>query len=223
MSAVGEVRSPVIEREPGLSMDIYEPVEMRRMLGRLGARVKIKALSVGDYQLSDEVCIERKTVPDFFKSMYSGRLGYQLQLLASSFHTPILLIEGVPEYHPGINLKSYYAYISKLVLTSPIEILQTPNMSSSGVLISLMYTKMGSAPSTPRMRPVKSRGQGEAAIQVLAQFPGIGPVLSWRLLDRFKTLRSVFKASGEEMGRVKGLGRGKVRRMIDLLDFSIEG
>jgi Fanconi anemia group M protein len=203
-------------------MDIYEPAEMRRMLGRLGVIVNISALSVGDYQLSNEVCIERKTVSDFLKSMYSGRLGYQLQLLASSFNTPILLIEGVPEYHSGINLKSYYAYISKLVLTSPIEILQTPNMSSSGVLISLMYQKMGSVPTAPRMRPPKSRGQGEAAIQVLAQFPGIGPVLSWRLLDEFKTLRSVFKASEKAMERVKGLGRGKVRDIIDLLDFSIE-
>jgi Fanconi anemia group M protein len=223
MSAtLGELKSSAIAKEPGIHMDIYEPVEMRRTLGRLGVDVNISALSVGDYQLSDEVCIERKTISDFLKSMYTGRLGYQLQLLGSSFHTPILLIEGVPEYHAGINLKSFYAYVSKLVLTSPIGILQTPNMSSSGILISLMSLKMGSSPSIPRMRPAKSLGQGEAAIQVLAQFPGIGPVLSWRLLEEFKSLRSIFKATEKAMGKVKGLGRGKIKNFFDLLDFEVE-
>jgi Fanconi anemia group M protein len=221
MSAVGEVQPVGIEREPNLYMDIYEPVEMRRTLGRMGVKVSVSALSIGDYQLSNEVCIERKTISDFLKSMYSGRLGYQLQMMSNSFSTPILLIEGVPEYHAGINLKSFYAYVSKLVLTSPIEILQTPNMSSSGVLISLMFTKIGSMPTIPRMRPIKSRGRGEMAIQVLAQFPGIGPVLSWRLLEEFKSLRSVFQATEDAMGKVKGLGRGKVRNFLDLLDFKV--
>ncbi len=204
-------------------MDIYEPVQMRRALHRLGVQVAVSTLGVGDYQLSDSICIERKTVSDFLNSMYSGRLGYQLQLLASSFRMPFLLVEGRPEYHTRpVNLKSFYAYLSKLVLSSPIGLLQTPNIESSAVLISLMLQKSGGSSPRPRLRPTKVRTRNEGVLQVLGSFPGIGPVLSSRLLRKFKTLREAFRAPEEAIAEVKGIGRGRARDVVSLLDHPFE-
>lgn len=206
-----------------ISMDIYEPAEMRRALVKLGIEVTVAYLGVGDYVLSDLICIERKTVSDFLSSMYSGRLGYQLHHLSGTFRMPFLLIEGRPEYRPRVvNMKSFYGYLSRLVLSSPIGLLQTPDMATSALLISLMSQKIGGSPSNPRLRPTKARGEKETALLLLETLPGVGPVLSRRLLEEFRSLRSVLQAPHESMSKVRGLGGRRARRIVDLLDRTFE-
>ena len=209
---------------PRISMDIYEPVTMRRALGKFGVEVVVSVLGVGDYLLSDSVCIERKTISDFLASMYSGRLGYQLQLLANSFKMPFLLIEGRPEYYPRtINMKSFYAYLSKLVLSSPIGLIQTPDMPASALLISLMFQKLGNGPSIPHLRlRNKARSETEMVLRVMDSFPGIGPVLSTRMLRKLKTLRSVFQAQEKTIAEIKGVGKRKAKSLMTLLDYVFE-
>jgi ERCC4-type nuclease len=208
-------------------MDIYEPAQMRRALGKLGIEVKVSSLNIGDYLISDSVCIERKTVSDFLSSMYSGRLGYQLQLLARSFSMPFLLIEGRPEYHPRtINMKSFYGYLARVLLSSHIGLLQTPDMRSSALLIYLIFQKSGQRPTMPertRLRPPKTRTRRETVLRVLEAFPGIGPVLSGRLLREFKTLRSVFESPADLIGEVEGMGEQKAGEIVRVLDHEYGG
>ncbi len=64
-------------------------------LGRLGADIETAALKVGDYVVSDRVAFERKTVDDFFATLFERReLFSQLMDLAKSYRRPILVIEG---------------------------------------------------------------------------------------------------------------------------------
>ncbi len=200
-------------------MDIYEPAQMRRALGGLGVEVAVSSLSSGDYELSEGICIERKTIPDFLNSMYSGRLGYQLQLLCKSYRNPFLLIEGRPEQYPrAINLSSFYGYLSRLALQSSIGLLQTPSLSSSALLISLMSRKVGSGAPRPRLKPPKGGGTQEALLHILSSFPGIGPVLSARLLRHFGTLRTLFNAGAESIAEVEGIGSHKAKDLSRILD-----
>ena len=52
-------------------------------------------LTVGDYILTDKICVERKSVPsgDLFESFKSGRLLQQIENMSRYFERPILLIE----------------------------------------------------------------------------------------------------------------------------------
>ena len=52
-------------------------------------------LTVGDYILSDEICIERKSVltGDLFESFKSGRLLQQVSNMNQFYKKPVLLIE----------------------------------------------------------------------------------------------------------------------------------
>ena len=52
-------------------------------------------LTVGDYILSDQICVERKAVStnDLFESFRSGRLLQQVTNMERYFEKPILLIE----------------------------------------------------------------------------------------------------------------------------------
>jgi DNA excision repair protein ERCC-4 len=50
-------------------------------------------LSIGDYILSPEMCVERKAIPDLIQSFNSGRLYQQCELMSIYYRHPILLIE----------------------------------------------------------------------------------------------------------------------------------
>lgn len=50
-------------------------------------------LTVGDYILTPDICVERKTVPDLTDSMRSGRLYAQCESMVKYYKNPILLIE----------------------------------------------------------------------------------------------------------------------------------
>jgi DNA excision repair protein ERCC-4 len=48
---------------------------------------------VGDYILSPEMCVERKSLSDLRQSFQSGRLYNQAEAMSKHYKTPILLIE----------------------------------------------------------------------------------------------------------------------------------
>ncbi|KIK60408.1 hypothetical protein GYMLUDRAFT_167820 [Collybiopsis luxurians FD-317 M1] len=50
-------------------------------------------LTVGDYILTPEICVERKSLSDLVSSFNSGRLYTQCELMSVHYKTPILLIE----------------------------------------------------------------------------------------------------------------------------------
>lgn len=50
-------------------------------------------LEVGDYVLSPEICVERKTIPDLRGSLQSGRLYHQAEAMCKHYPISILLIE----------------------------------------------------------------------------------------------------------------------------------
>ncbi|MEM3466070.1 MAG: ERCC4 domain-containing protein, partial [Candidatus Jordarchaeales archaeon] len=74
-------------------------------LARLGAKITFSQLDVGDYVLSERVCVERKTVNDFTSSIIDSRLFQQAKLLAGSYEIPVLLIEGKDVYMPSSNIR----------------------------------------------------------------------------------------------------------------------
>lgn len=50
-------------------------------------------LTVGDYVLTPEICIERKSVSDLISSFASGRLYHQAEVMLQHYKSPMLLIE----------------------------------------------------------------------------------------------------------------------------------
>ena len=54
-------------------------------LSKLNVRVYFSKLSVGDYVLSPEVAVERKSIPDLISSVYDSRIFNQASRIASAF------------------------------------------------------------------------------------------------------------------------------------------
>jgi ERCC4-type nuclease len=54
-------------------------------------------LEVGDYILSPEICVERKSLSDLIQSFNSGRLYSQCESMSAHYKIPVLLIEFDPK------------------------------------------------------------------------------------------------------------------------------
>ena len=80
------VRIVVDEREKGSRIPT--------LLRQAGAIIDFAQLKVGDYIVSPETAIERKTVHDLISSIYDGRLFVQCSELSQHYSKPVVIIEG---------------------------------------------------------------------------------------------------------------------------------
>ncbi len=86
-------------------------------------------LDVGDYILSKDVAVERKSIPDLIQSLASGRLFNQATSLCKYFKKPILLIE-FSEDQPFSLSEFWTEEISSMSISSKLVllILHFPNL-----------------------------------------------------------------------------------------------
>ncbi|KAH9846206.1 hypothetical protein C2E23DRAFT_853988 [Lenzites betulinus] len=74
------------------------------LLHASGLLVLPVTLTVGDYILTPDICVERKSIPDLISSFSSGRLYTQCELMSAHYKQPILLIEF--EEHKSFSLEA---------------------------------------------------------------------------------------------------------------------
>jgi ERCC4-type nuclease len=56
-----------------------------------------RTLNVGDFVLTKEICVERKSIPDLFQSLASGRLYSQVESMGRYYQFPTVVIEFSPD------------------------------------------------------------------------------------------------------------------------------
>lgn len=99
------------------------------MLHREAMVVQPVTLEVGDYILTPEICVERKSISDLFGSLNSGRLFNQAENMKRFYKLPVLLIEFAPgkafslldpsEIGSEISASSIISKLSLLILHFP--------------------------------------------------------------------------------------------------------
>ncbi|CAO1633670.1 unnamed protein product [Sympodiomycopsis kandeliae] len=88
----------VTKEAPRIIFDVRElGSELPGILYKSGMQVEGVTLQVGDYILSPEMCVERKSIPDLISSFNSGRLYTQAESMSVHYRHPILLIEFASE------------------------------------------------------------------------------------------------------------------------------
>ncbi|KAK7448452.1 DNA repair protein RAD16 [Stygiomarasmius scandens] len=117
-------------------------------------------LTVGDYILTPEICVERKSLADLVSSFNSGRLYTQCELMSVHYKTPVLLIEFEEDKAFSLeivsDLKSYAKanprYPPKKKPTGPSD----PNSSSSSSSPSIQSKIVLLTLSFPRLKIIWS-------------------------------------------------------------------
>lgn len=178
-----------------------------------GALLNPVRLPVGDYLLSERVCVERKAAPDFESSVIDGRLFAQARELKANFESPLIALVGSgfervrPEALRGAFISLAVDYKLPLFF-----------FDSDGELADFLFA-LGAREQLKEPREARVRfGQKGKHLEeqqrfIVESFPLVGPKAAKSLLEGFGSVRAIVNASPEELLRVEGIGKKRVEEL----------
>ncbi len=199
-----------------------------RELERLGARIKLETLEVGDYALSDRVCVERKTTSDLLSTVTDkGRnLFTQLSDIARNYERPILIIEGRDLYtQRRIHPNAIRGILAAITVDFHVPIIQTTDPEETAAII---YT-IAKREQTDKKRSLHQHGKKtsqtlkEQQEYVISSISNIGPVAARKLLQHFKSIRAITSASEDELTEIGGIGKKTAERIREVTQSQYKG
>lgn len=194
-------------------------IELLESLSRQGVEMSFAQLPVGDYVLSDRMCVERKTVRDFEGSVMNSRLFDQVDRLSSGFQKPLLILEGdEAEFllQPNVILGT----IVSLYADHNVQVIRSSCIAeTSMILAKLAEREQKKEKREPRIAGAKRAfTNSQWQVLILGSMPGIGPKLARSLMTRFRTISAVASASEKELTEVDKIGKKKAATIYALLN-----
>eukprot|EP00039_Didymoeca_costata_P014120 m.224674 g.224674 ORF g.224674 m.224674 type:complete len:904 (+) comp15951_c0_seq21:138-2849(+) len=182
-------------------------------------------LSIGDYILSPNMCVERKSIPDLIGSLNSGRLLTQVESMTKYYDVPILLIEFDPdkpftfldELSGDIEYKSTMSKIVLLVKSFPklrilwarsaaataalfLDLKQHERQPDAGIAVSFDAGNIDAVED----------GYASGPKAFLSKLPGVRPQNITRILDTVPDLLALSKISLQSLQEMMGVSDGKI-------------
>ena len=191
-----------------------------RHLTEMEMDVKIQSMAVADYQVSDEVAIERKTAKDFVSSLIDKRLFKQARELSEEFKKPVLILEGDDLYAGMVNANAIRGAIASIALDFGISIIPTRNAQDTAAMIKRIAIREQNGERIPVQIRTDKKPLSllEQQLFIVESLPNIGPVNAKSLLEHFGSVANVINASEKELQEVEGIGNKtaeNIRKVID--------
>ncbi len=187
------------------------------------AVIRVKQLEVGDFVLSDEVVVERKTVEDFLTSVVDGRLFGQLVMMSSNYSAPLIILEGNPQELftlRNIHENAIRGILASIALNYKIPILYSADEDETAKYIyTIAKREQLGTEKEIRLRVGRKGLTLKEQQQFLVEgFPMVGPNLAKALLRKFGTVRGIITASLKELQEVEKMGPIKARKIHEVLN-----
>jgi DNA excision repair protein ERCC-4 len=206
------------------------------ILRKSGIVVDFAQLTVGDYIVSPDTAVERKTVHDLVHSIYDGRLYVQCAQLVKHYPKPVVIIQGdltrlaeIPEdvkeeekrKKMEERLPLAFDALATVAIEFRIPVLHAPDAEHTAVLLGTLAAKglQNGIASGPLLK--KIRKENPVYLQqlyVLSSVPGVGDKLAARMLEKFKTPQRALNASAAELATITGFGLARAQRLRKILD-----
>jgi DNA excision repair protein ERCC-4 len=207
------------------------------LLRNAGAVIDFMQLKVGDYVVSPETAVERKTVRDLVSSIYDGRHFVQCSDLVKHYQKPLLVLQGniadlleIPENIEDKEVKKLsermplaYDALATVATEFRIPIIHTPSPDQTAQLLVILVNKSlrdGKA-TGPLLRKIKKVNPVYLQqLSVLSSVPGVGDKLAARMLEKFQTPKRALNASAAELATIRGFGLARAVQVRKVLDSS---
>ena len=209
-----------------------------QLLKNAGAVIDFTQLKVGDYVVSSETAVERKTVRDLISSIYDGRLFVQCSDLVRFYQKPLLVVQGniadlaqtSEDMEDPDDIKLHtermslaYDALITVAMEFRIPIIHTPSAEQTAqLLVTLVNRSLQEAKATgPLLRKIKKENPIQIQqLSVLASLPGVGEKLAARMLKKFHTPIRALNASAAELATIPGFGLARAERVRKVLNTS---
>jgi ERCC4-type nuclease len=205
------MRSPDPTSAVVVVVDVFEQASgVPAALTRFDLRVMVEPLPAGDYQISDEILIERKTVPDLHGSLGRNRLWAQLGRLRDAAAHPFLLVEGtdldVGPRHPNAIRGALLA-----VADAGITLLWSRDPDDTALWINRLALRHARRQAKtqrpgPTVRLTEAPTLSDPRLGLLSAVPGISTGTARTLLDRFGSIQHLIAAGPAQWAAVDGIG-----------------
>ncbi|MDD4876875.1 MAG: ERCC4 domain-containing protein, partial [Dehalococcoidales bacterium] len=197
-------------------------------------QVERTKLDVGDIWIPYEkqegisgVCIERKTMNDFYSSISSNRLFDQLHAMMQQPAISILAVVG--RLPIGINAKDVFiknrivgAMVSS-ILSFRVPVMRFDSDEELTDFINSLYKNCTFTGS--KCRPLKFKKKpsepDDILLSVLCSFPNVGIKKSESIIKKYGTLRKTFDATKDELRSV--INEAVANSIIELMDYEYQG
>uniref|UniRef100_A0A673VTU3 DNA repair endonuclease XPF n=1 Tax=Suricata suricatta TaxID=37032 RepID=A0A673VTU3_SURSU len=149
-STTADTRKAGGQEQPGVQQSIVVDMrefrsELPSLIHRRGIDIEPVTLEVGDYILTPEMCVERKSISDLIGSLNNGRLYSQCISMSRYYKRPVLLIEFDPSkpfslmsrgaFHQEISSNDVSSKLTLLTLHFPrLRILWCPSPHATAEL-----------------------------------------------------------------------------------------
>jgi len=203
---------------PLIYVDCRETIGIIENLRNLGARVEVKSLDAGDFILSGDVVVERKTIDDFTKSIMDGRLFKQIIAMRDAYRRPIMILQGELRDAVGIGESAFFGAIASIVSDFQVPIIISHDEEETSKMIyHIARREQMEIKKEVRVREGKKPFSiDEIQRYIVSGIPSIDAILADRLLKELGSVERVFTASEEELKRVKGIGDKLAKRIREL-------
>ena len=191
-----------------------------RHLSEMEIDVQVRSMAVGDYQVSDEVVIERKTAKDFVGSIIDKRLFKQARELSEEFKRPLLILEGDDIYNGMIHPNAVRGTIAAIAIDFGISIIPTRNSQDTAAMIKriALREQNGEKVNIQIRTDKKPTSLWEQQLFIIESLPNIGPVNAKNLLQHFGSVEKVINASENELQEVEGIGKKTAKNIRKVVE-----
>lgn len=214
-------RPKVEENKPVVYADSREGnSKVIRHLTEMEIDVKVRSMAVGDYQVSDDVVIERKTAKDFVDSIIDKRLFKQARELSEEFKRPLLILEGDDIYNGMLNPNAVRGTLASIAIDFGISIIPTRNSQDTAAMIKRIAVREQNGEKTHiQIRTDKKPvSLWEQQLFIVESLPNIGPVNAKNLLQHFGSVEKVITASETELQEVEGIGKKTAKNIRKVVE-----
>ncbi len=183
-----------------------------------GIEIDFQQLEVADYIIGD-IAIERKTGIDLIGSMLTKRIFSQVESL-KQYSKPLIIIEnynGVDLKESKLNENAVRGLLLSLALEHKIPLIFTKDSKETATFLILVAKKTKAESSLRSKIPMSDQ---ERIKYILEGFPNIGPVTSRKLLEKYKTIKSIINAPEEEIKLLLGKKADKFLALLNLAYLS---
>ncbi len=206
------------KKAPLIIADIHEKDSMilAELKSNQDINLKIKSLKIGDYLIGNTI-IERKTISDFINSMINKRLIQQLPQM-KKYKNKLLIIEGEISSlfeEENIHPNAIRGFILSIITNYETNIIFTKDYQDTTQYLITLAKQQSKSITKISFHSRIPKTKSEQKSYILESFPNIGPKKAELLLKKFKTLKTTFNASEEELKEVLKNRTGQFKNLLD--------
>jgi Fanconi anemia group M protein len=218
------------EQEPTIIVDSREANSAAKIVKGLkerGVNVQIETLEKGDYIISDECAVERKTVQDFVYTLTRRYLFEQLFLLKDAYPKALILLEGyLPIIYKfsHIQPKAVWGAMFNLAKNGIAIVNTTSHKETADFLQVAARQEQIIEKRVPAIHAIKkNETTADAQIYFVASLPNIGREKAMSILKSYRTPINALVNVDQWPKTVYGLGPKISSKAKEVLGTPFEG